>query len=128
MSETQTESETDAEPTPGPWQADVSHNSQLIFAQTGSGDEHVVTRVNCNALLEGDWKANAKFIAAAGTAAQEAKEMGYDPQEAVEALPQLLYVADRLRRESEAGDASPILCSIAGDAKDALASAEGSGE
>jgi len=134
MSEPQTEYETDAGPTPGTWEHDLKPmdgvDGRSILGKDQDGNLFVIANVNVpeQGLLEGDWRENARLIAAAGTAAQEAKEMGYDPQEAVEALPQLLYVADRLRRESEAGDASPILCSIAGDAKDALASAEGSGE
>jgi hypothetical protein len=39
----------------------------------------------------------ARLIAAAGTAAQEVKEMGYDPQKAVEVLPELLEALEFAR-------------------------------
>jgi hypothetical protein len=62
-------SETDAEPTPGPWQADVDHQpneTPLIIAHTKpEGNAYIVAEVNQNGLLEGDWKANARLIAAA---------------------------------------------------------------
>jgi len=110
-------------PTPGPWQADVSHNSQLIFAQTDSEDEHVVTRVNSNALLEGDWRANARLIAAAGTAAQEVMEMGYDAVAVMENLPLYLNTLEEVARANDlTKDQHRTL------ARGARASAEGSGE
>ena len=60
---------------------------------------------------------NWNRIAAAGTAAQEAREMGYDPVAAVKALPELLRACE----DTEAG--KPMYPRTA---KDALASAEGS--
>jgi len=80
--------------------------------------------------------ANARLIAAAGTAAQGAREMGYDPQKAVEALPDLLarlvqirskLSASSLRREICVDDSMKEKVDEAVDlADDALASAEGS--
>jgi hypothetical protein len=135
MSEPQNEyendHETDAEPTPGPWQADVDYQSNetpLIIAHTKpEGNAYIVAEVNQNGLLEGDWKANARLIAAAGTAVQEAKEMGYDAQKTVEALPTLLREIEHALEilgvpassEARINDTRQIL-------EDALASAEGS--
>ena len=97
MSEPQTE--TDVEPTPGPWELDEIAPSGLmkpIFVE--SGDATICAMA---AFLEPNSHvdpkealANARLIAAAGTAAQEAKEMGYDPQKAVEALPELLRMIE----------------------------------
>jgi hypothetical protein len=85
MSETQneyeTEQETDAPITSGPWEAE----DQPWEMDVVSGDYAVAT-VHGFA-KDGTIEGNAALIAAAGTAAQEAKEMGYDPQKAVEALP-----------------------------------------
>jgi hypothetical protein len=44
---------------------------------------------------------NARLIAAAGTAAHECAEMGYDPIEAVRALPELICHLKRLQRFAE---------------------------
>jgi len=98
MSEPQTE--TDVEPTPGPWELDEIAPSGLmkpIFVE--SGDATICAMA---AFLEPNSHvdpkealANARLIAAAGTAAQEAKEMGYDPVAVVEAVPQMLaYMED----------------------------------
>lgn len=40
------------------------------------------------------WRANADLIGAAFTAAHRAREMGYDPIKAVEALPEALHALD----------------------------------
>jgi hypothetical protein len=101
MSETQneyeTENETDAEPTPGPWRTwqageDPLINEECVLAEHPDKQEPLLVAemnrtANDHTDFPGHWKANARLIAAAGTAAQEAKEMGYDPQKAVEALP-----------------------------------------
>jgi len=95
MTEPQTEYDTDAEPTPGPWETDVTPNGD--FSADIIADREVVGTVNnpAGGISRGNWKANARLIAAAGTAAQEAKEMGYDPVAVVEAVPQMLaYMED----------------------------------
>lgn len=129
MSESQADYDTDAGPTgfaSAPWKPEGPDKNGHAHVWGSDGD--LVATVCDNPVYGESAHDRARLIAAAGTAAQEAREMGYDPQKAVEALPILLYVAERLRRESGAGDASPILCSIAGDAKEALASAEGSSD
>lgn len=144
MSEPQTESETeheaDAEPSPGPWQADVDHQpneTPLIIAHTKpEGNAYIVAEVNQNGLLEGDWKTNARLIAAAGTAAKEVKEMGYDPEKVVRALPKILnQIESLLQGELEhEGVIFPRITDLLRELggrpleKDALASAEGSGD
>jgi len=49
----------------------------------------------------------ARLIATAGTAAQEAKELGYDPVKAVEALPELLQAAQRVVDDARLKDPDP---------------------
>jgi len=56
-------------------------------------DGHLVAEVEPRPTCEPAWE-RARLIAAAGTAAQEAKGMGYDPQKAVEALPELLRMIE----------------------------------
>jgi hypothetical protein len=89
MNETQneyeTEHETDAEP-------DFSHIHAPWHLESSDGlddvSEGYLAVVNENDGLVGyAWEDDAPIITAAGTAAQEAREMGYDPQKAVEALP-----------------------------------------
>jgi hypothetical protein len=136
MSEPQTE--TDVEPTPGPWELDEIAPSGLmkpIFVE--SGDATICAMA---AFLEPNSHvdpkealANARLIAAAGTAAQEAKEMGYAPVAAVEALPELLKALEDakhfIRKQYDQVRAVPPTDSLAYvRVKDALASAEGSGE
>ncbi|MCS3610939.1 hypothetical protein [Salinibacter ruber] len=128
MSETQTE--TDAEPTPGTWEHDLNPldgiDGRSIFGRDKDGNLFVIANLNVpeQGLLEGDWRENARLIAAAGTAAQEAKEMGYDPQKAVEALPGLLAVLQDIDGMIEQLRYGTIRKMV----NDVLASAEGSGE
>jgi hypothetical protein len=82
MSEPQTE--TDAEPTGGPWEFDLELGAGDSFVWGPDGDAVAIMGAGVSAEEK---KANARLIAAAGTAAQEAREMGYDPQKVVEALP-----------------------------------------
>jgi len=138
MSEPQTEYETeqgtDAEP-------DFSHIHAPWHLEPSDGLDDVpegyLAVINENDGLVGyAWEDDAPIIAAAGTAAQEAREMGYDPQEAVEALPDLLarlvqirskLSASSLRREICVDDSMKEKVDEAVDlADDALASAEGS--
>jgi len=95
MSETQneyeTEQEADAEPTPGPtpgpWKASDDAGGFVIAVKANGGFYQIADCGRGPSIQEDEGEANARLIAAAGTAAQEAKEMGYDPQKAVEALP-----------------------------------------
>jgi hypothetical protein len=85
MSEPQTK--TDAEPTGGPWECDLELGAGDSFVWGPDGDAVAIMGARASAEEK---KANARLIAAAGTAAQEAREMGYDPVAAVEMLPELL--------------------------------------
>jgi hypothetical protein len=138
QNEYETEQETDVEPTPGPWELDEIAPSGLmkpIFVE--SGDATICAMA---AFLEPNSHvdpkealANARLIAAAGTAAQEAKEMGYAPVAAVEALPELLKALEDakhfIRKQYDQVRAVPPTDSLAYvRVKDALASAEGSGD
>lgn len=97
MSEPQEEHETDTDPTPGPWTTDT--NGSPIFVRS-EAEEFRGNRVVCH-ISETVYdqrmpaEVNARLIAAAGTAAQEAREMGYDPEAVIEALPDTL---DDVRR------------------------------
>jgi hypothetical protein len=118
MSEPQTDYDTDAGPTPGPvakgWTSNPKRRIAKVLKGTDMVGEH---NTHCDihsksAPIQGQEPvANAELIVAAFNAAQKAKEMGYDPQKAVEALPELL---EALRAVTLA--------------EDALASAEGSEE
>jgi hypothetical protein len=118
MSETQNEYKTDAEPTPGPWKIEDGHWDVEV-----TKGEYVIATAHV-AVPNGALKENARLIAAAGTAAQEAKEMGYDPQKAVEAVPDLLAVFQDIDRMGERLQKDTIRMMV----EDALASAEGSGD
>jgi hypothetical protein len=127
MSETQnqyeTEQETDAEPTPSlveswdhrpmPKQANPNYR-ELVYAES----KGTIAILDCVTVEDAD------LIAAAGTAAQEAREMGYDPQKAVEALPDLLAVLQDIDGMIEQLKYGTIRMMV----NDALASAEGSDE
>lgn len=52
----------------------------------------------------GEMQANADLIAAAGTAASEVAEMGYDPVKAVKALPQVLRRLEQISDFYETGE------------------------
>jgi len=118
MSETEskTEHKTGAEPTPGPWRTwqageDPLINEECVLAEHPDKQEPLLVAemnrtANDHTDFPGHWKANARLIAAAGTAAQEAKEMGYDPQKAVEALPKLIEATDC------GGPVSDALCAL----------------
>jgi len=87
MTKTQTEYETDAEPgfASAPWEPERPDESGQAHVWGSDGD--LVATVCDNPVYGETAYDRARLIAAAGTAAQEAKEMGYDPQKAVEALP-----------------------------------------
>jgi hypothetical protein len=106
--------DTDAQPTPGPWK--IRHG--VVFSpEHYPGDINQIASILASTPNHHDEaNANARLIAAAGTAAQEAKEMGYDPQEAVRALPELLKACQKN------AERMPLAQQ---DAQNALASAEG---
>jgi hypothetical protein len=100
MSETQTESETehktDAEPTvfaSAPWEPEGP--DQNGHAHVWGSDGDLVATVCDNPVYGETAYDRARLMAASGTAAQEAKEMGYDPQKTVEALPEGLEAAHK---------------------------------
>jgi len=133
QNEYENEHETDAGPTPGPWQ--IRHG--VVFSpEHRAGMCEIATILASTPSQQDEANANACLIAAAGTAAQEAKEMGYDPQRAVEALPKILnQIESLLQGEFEhEGVIFPritdLLRELGGEPleKDALASAEGNGD
>jgi len=98
MSEPQEEHDTDdagepssPQPTPGPWDfsAQRGEPGNCYNAQVWGPDGDNIATIESTA-PQFNATANARLIAAAGTAAQEAAEMGYDPVAAVEALPKSL--------------------------------------
>jgi len=123
------ESYAQAQPTPGPWQIATSCSyrrivndrmSPVCVPTVQSADGHPDLYFP-NGGVNGP---DARLIAAAGTAAQEAKEMGYDPVAAVEALPDLLMALQDIDGMIERLKYGTIRMMV----NDALASAEGSGE
>ena len=118
MSESQNEYETDAKPTPGPWEVNHDGPCPSVHAKDSS-DSIAAVLLSANPSSDRDVEANARLIVVAGTAAQEAVEMGYDPVAAVEALPELLKACQK------SVEGMPLASQ---QAQNALASAEGSGE
>ena len=135
MSEQQTEYETDAKPTPGPWTNKYAGNLESGEETVGvktTGEHYGCVADTSMARPKKENIANARLIAAAGTAAQEAREMGYDPVAAVEALPKLLEALEGakecIRKQYSQVRAVPPTDSLAYlKAKNALASAEAPG-
>jgi len=152
MSETQieyeTEQETGAEPTPGPWKLQKDPESLEIEVIRDSEGYHAPWHIakvygEAPSVIDGTGpledcatEDNARLIAAAGTAAQEAREMGYKPVATMKALPQILsQIESLLQGEYEhEGVIFPgtmdLLRELGGSPleKDALASAEGSSD
>jgi hypothetical protein len=132
MSKTQTEYkteyETDAEPTPGPVTKGVTSSPKRRIAKVLKGTNMVGEHnTHCDIhskrhRIEGQEPvANADLIVAAFNAAQQTKEMGYNPQKAVEALPGLLAVLQDIDGMIEQLRYGTIRKMV----NDALASAEG---
>jgi hypothetical protein len=119
---TDSQTETDAEPTGGPWEFDLELGAGDSFVWGPDGD--AVAIMGARASVE-EKKANARLIAAAGTAAQEVRETGYDAVAAQKALPKIL---EALEDTAEMMDHPHAPGHAARRAKvnDALASAEGS--
>jgi aldehyde:ferredoxin oxidoreductase len=78
-------------PTPGEWCV-TSHCTVLV-------PYRLTVQMTLNGEWAGEKEANARLIAAAGTAAHECAEMGYDPIEAVGALPRVLELLNEARVE-----------------------------
>lgn len=141
MSEPQTDADADAEPTfaSAPWTARRIKPDEKIPAIGESAvwgsDGDLVAAVSVGMTGDGLESAydRARLIAAAGTAAHEARDMGYDPVAAVESLPELLNLAAQLRGTLQALDRN-FRGTFGGEKQavenflDALKSAEGSGE
>jgi hypothetical protein len=119
-----------AEPTPGPWEVNHDGPCPSVHAKDSS-DSIAAVLLSADPSSDRDVEADARLIAAAGTAAQEAKEMGYDPIAAMEALPELLNLAAQLRGTLQALDRN-FRGTFGGEKQavenflDALKSAEGS--
>jgi len=93
MSEQQADDDTDdTEPTPGPWHADNTYISaasgRAIATAARYGDDHEGSPEDL---------ANARLIAAAGTATSELPDE-YDPVAALEELPRLLGALQTIAR------------------------------
>jgi len=131
-----------AEPTPGPWEVNHDGPCPSVHAKDSS-DSIAAVLLSADPSSDRDVEADARLIAAAGTAAQEAKEMGYDPVAAVEVLPELLKALEDgvdAAKHAEALESrhEPVMNGNGGGArpetkdrlqalKNVLASAEGSG-
>jgi len=142
MTESQTEYDTDAEPTKGRWIMATSNSYRRIVTEdmepvlvpvTQKSDGHPDLHFP-NGGYDGP---DAHLMLAAGTAADEIAEMGYDPQKALEALPELLRAAKYLVGDSTVsgqacwGDTPPTAYlsakpSLVEKVSSALAWAEGS--
>ena len=85
----------DAQPTPGPWdwspQKGKPGGSYLAQVWASDGDSLATLESRPNST---EASANARLIAAAGTAASELPD-GYDPIEVIKALPDILRAAER---------------------------------
>jgi len=131
MSEPQTEYETDTDPerSSAPWEAEPPDETGLAHVWASDGDL-VCSVTDAPVFGESAWE-RARLVAATGTAAQEAKEMGYDPVAAVQALPNLLSSMERMLGDVKSNDpAEPSAQRPTGGAiksmEGALARAEGS--
>lgn len=90
-------------PTPGPWAAeeDPSHYYTLSTVVAGERDEKRFPGVQMVVQVGGfcgpiEQEANAELIAAAGTAAHQLYEAGYDAIEVFKAFPDALRILHRL--------------------------------
>ena len=91
------------EPTPGPWTNKYAGNPDSDKETMGvktAGEHHVYIAKTNMARPEAENLANARLIAAAGTAASELPKE-YDPVKAVEALPLLIDALQSMAAEEE---------------------------
>jgi hypothetical protein len=107
---TDSQNDTDAGPTPGPWRLTREHSGAGDLVVEGA-TSFVATPWR-TAKGEDQMLCNARLIAAAGNAAHDLPD-GVDPLDAIRALPELIEAA-------RSGSYSAVM--------DALASAEGSEE
>jgi hypothetical protein len=118
MNETQAEYDTYPDTFPQPLvQRYVSENGtdiQLVEDRPGGKEVAVV----CSEY--------ADLLGTAAGVAREAKEMGYDPQQAVEMLPELLSLLESCSKALTKDTYGWVV--LEHEVKDALASAEGSGD
>lgn len=95
------DTDTDAGPTEGPWKNGDQPGQICRIRTTQRQNEHgvdiQVAKVS-RRLPDPEVKANARLIAAAGSAAHEAKEweMGVDPIGMIEEAPDMLLALDRI--------------------------------
>jgi len=132
QTEYETEHETDAEPgfASAPWKPEPPEREDgIAHAHVWGSDGDLVATVCGNPVYGETAYDRARLIAAAGTAAQEVKDTGYDPIAAVEALPKLLDALEKLDTQADFLDVprtvKKYLNRLAGGA---LKSAEGSEE
>jgi len=139
MSETQNEYETDAEPTPGPVTKGVTSNPERRIAKVlkgtdmvGEHNTHCDIHSKRHPIQGQEPVANADLIVTAFNAAQEVKEMGYDPVAVQKALPKILSAAEellgRVEDDCRARNINPYDEPSFTALEYALASAEGSEE
>ena len=135
MSEPDVEYNTGSESTAfasAPWEPEGP--DQNGHAHVWGLDGDLVATVCDNPVYGETAEDRARLIAAAGTAAQEAREMGYDPVAAVEAFPQILTQIESLLQGEfgHEGVIYPLLTDLLRELggspldKDAPTSAEGS--
>jgi len=92
MSEMQTEYESDAGPTQGPWRAGWFEDRLLVDVPHSESTELIAEMC----LARDNPITNAQLIAAAGTAAQKAKLLGYHPVDAIRSMPGLIVALEEI--------------------------------
>jgi hypothetical protein len=115
MSETQTDYDTDTFPQVLMQRRASKNGTDIQLVEDRAGGKEVA--VVCSEY--------ADLLGTAAGVARKAKEMGYDPQKAVEALPELLKAAERALGATDR-DGYQLPQYVQHELKDALASAEGS--
>jgi len=104
QTEYETEQETDAEPgfASAPWDPEPPERGDgIAHAHVWGSDGDLVATVCDNPVYGETAYDRARLIAAAGTAAQEARDMGYDPVAVQKALPKILSAAEELLERVE---------------------------
>lgn len=108
----------DEEPTEDAWTIRQDVFSRRYFVET-------VDEIGTRVIADCSDEDRARLIAAAGNAAQEAREMGYDPVAVQKALPKILEVLEDTAEMMDYPHA-PGHAARRAKVHDALASAEGS--